>query len=186
MKVQPEQAERLHRFAHDLRNRLIGLQQVLEQLGHDGSDPERMELIRFGEKQYFKALREVEVLLDDLGVDRGSITPDLERFRVRDLVNEHIDLLKHRFTGKLQRIELDIPAEFIGKRLAETGLRAKFGLNVVTVRRSNPKEFALEQPEESASILGTPGPDTEIREGDRLIVFGKVKDIERFCEKSNP
>ena len=111
MKVQPEQAERLHRFAHDLRNRLIGLQQVLEQLGHDGSDPERMELIRFGEKQYFKALREVEVLLDDLGVDRGSITPDLQRFRVRDLVNEHIDLLKHRFTGKLQRIELDIPAE---------------------------------------------------------------------------
>ncbi|MEZ5303548.1 MAG: TrkA family potassium uptake protein [Verrucomicrobiales bacterium] len=103
----------------------------------------------------------------------------------RQLTSEAV----HRYFGLDAEhgiVELDIPAEFIGKRLAETGLRAKFGLNVVTVRRSNPKEFALEQPEESASILGTPGPDTEIREGDRLIVFGKVKDIERFCEKSNP
>jgi K+-sensing histidine kinase KdpD len=111
MKVLPEQAERLHRFAHDVRNRLIGLQQVLEQLGHGEKDAERLEFIRFGEKQYFKALREVEILLDDLGVDRGAITPNVERFPVAVLANEHVELLKHRFSGKLQRVELDIPVE---------------------------------------------------------------------------
>ena len=30
MKASAEQADRLHTFSHDLRNRLIGLQQVLE------------------------------------------------------------------------------------------------------------------------------------------------------------
>lgn len=80
-------------------------------------------------------------------------------------------------------VEIDVPEEFVGKTLAETGLRAKSGLNVITIRRPDSSNDTDDEAEESetVSILGTPGPDTEIRAGDRVIVFGKLKDIERFC-----
>jgi signal transduction histidine kinase len=108
MKATTEQAERLHRFAHDLRNRLIGLQQALDQLGQGDKDPDRSEIITFGEQQYFKALREVEVLLDDLGVDRGSIKPTLAPVPLAALVQQHLDMMQHRFAGKQQQLEIDL------------------------------------------------------------------------------
>lgn len=81
-------------------------------------------------------------------------------------------------------VELEIPEEFVGKTLAETGMRAKHGLNVVTIRRPDPRDYSFDQLEEHVSILGTPGPETEIKAGDRLIVFGKLKDIDQFCRKA--
>lgn len=100
----------------------------------------------------------------------------------RHLANEAV----HRYFGldaDHAIIEVEIPDDFIGKTLAETQLRARFGLNVVTIRRPRPHDGSLDQAaeEEQVSILGTPGPDTEIRRGDRLIVFGKLQDIDYFC-----
>jgi len=108
MKATAEQAERLHRFAHDLRNRLIGLQQALVQLREGSPDPDRDELAVFGEQQFFKALREVEDVMDDLGVERGTIKPALAPVRIADLVRSHIDLMQHRFQRKKQLLELEL------------------------------------------------------------------------------
>ena len=108
MKASTEQAERLHRFAHDLRNRLIGLQQVLEQLKDGPASPDRDELVVFGEQQFFKALREVEMMMDDLGVERGSVTPEPVPVDSAELLRTRIDLMQHRFQRKEQRVELDL------------------------------------------------------------------------------
>ena len=108
MKADKEQAERLHRFSHDLRNRLIGLQQVLMQFGQQPAEEERQELIHFGEQQYFKALREVESLLDDFAVERGTATPELAPVALSPLVHKHIELMQHRFLRKRQPLELDL------------------------------------------------------------------------------
>ncbi len=111
MKATAEQAERLHRFAHDLRNRLIGLQQVLAQLREGSPDPDREELAVFGEQQFFKALREVEDVMDDLGVERGSVKPVFAPVHLAELVRSHIDLMQHRFQRKRQLLELDLDEE---------------------------------------------------------------------------
>lgn len=79
--------------------------------------------------------------------------------------------------------EMEIPEDFVDKTLVETGLRDKFGLNVITIRRSKRGEELSEESEEASPVLGTPGPDTVIQAGDRLIVFGRVKDIERLCQR---
>lgn len=113
MKASTKQAERLHRFAHDLRNRLIGLQQVLVQLREGSADPERDQLALFGEQQFFKALREVEAVMDDLGVERGSVEPVFAPVDVPDLVRAHIDLMQYRFQRKQQPLELDIQEDLI-------------------------------------------------------------------------
>jgi signal transduction histidine kinase len=113
MKANPEQAERLHSFAHDLRNRLIGLQQVLEQLKDDASGMGRAELALYGEQQYFKALREVEHLMDDLGVERGTVVPRLNDIAFAPLIRQRTALMDFRFQRKQQRIGTELDEELI-------------------------------------------------------------------------
>lgn len=104
MRATPHQAERLHRFSHDLRNRLIGLQQAMERLKESAEVEEREEVGRYGEQQFFKALREVERLMDDLEVPRGTAVLDLQEFDLTTLVNERIELLRYRSDRKGIRI----------------------------------------------------------------------------------
>ncbi|MBX2980949.1 MAG: HAMP domain-containing histidine kinase [Flavobacteriales bacterium] len=103
-KADQEQAERLHRFAHDLRNRLAAIQQVLGHLTHGTSDTEQLELKTFGEQQYFKAMREVERLLDDLQVDRTPGPSATAPLDATPVLERAIADLQHRFSRKEQEV----------------------------------------------------------------------------------
>jgi two-component system, OmpR family, phosphate regulon sensor histidine kinase PhoR len=105
------QAERLHTFAHDLRNRLAGLQQVLNHLSSLCNTEEERALLTFGEQQQFKALREVEQLLDDMGVVRGVGHLALASTPLHSAVDKAIGLLAHRFQRKEQEVVLDMPTD---------------------------------------------------------------------------
>jgi signal transduction histidine kinase len=108
-KAGTEQAERLHRFAHDIRNRLAGMRQVLQHLASPDPEMDAAELALFGEQQFFKALREVESLLDDLSVERGvgAIRPGTVDLAA--VVGEAIADLDHRYERKEQGIEKHLP-----------------------------------------------------------------------------
>ncbi|HQW06584.1 MAG: HAMP domain-containing histidine kinase [Flavobacteriales bacterium] len=108
MHIDPDQAERLHKFAHDLRNRLIGMQQVIERLQEETSAEERAEFVIFGEQQFFKALREVEMVMDDLGVVRGTVTPVPTRLLLPALISTHVDHMRYRFDRKQQTVVLEL------------------------------------------------------------------------------
>lgn len=97
------QAERLHRFTHDLRNRLASIHQVVDELVAAG-DPQSEALREFAEQQYFRALRATEELLDDLGVDRGISTIKSEAVDLTAVVQRCIGDLDHRFTRKQQKV----------------------------------------------------------------------------------
>ncbi len=120
------QAERLHKFAHDLRNRLAGMQQVLQHLGMNAKSEEARELYEFGLQQHFKALRETEVLLDDLGVDRSVGPMELHRVPLSELTRKTIVLLEHRFNRKAQPVAITVDdqlhvladAHYLGEILA--------------------------------------------------------------------
>ncbi|MEZ4756629.1 MAG: HAMP domain-containing sensor histidine kinase [Flavobacteriales bacterium] len=105
------QAERLHRFAHDIRNRLAGMQQVLQHLAAEVHGPELRELVEFGEQQQFKALREVELLLDDLGVVRHLQELPCSAFPLEPVVRTVVGQLAHRFGRKQQQVELHVPQD---------------------------------------------------------------------------
>lgn len=65
-------------------------------------------------------------------------------------------------------VELVAPSDLVGKNLIESGLRKKYGITVLAIRRGN--EFII-----------SPEPGQEIREGDILIVIGgneKLKVLE--------
>ncbi len=113
MKATAEQAELLHTFSHDLRNRLIGLQQVLDRLKEPGDEAERAELSLYGEQQFFKALREVEKLMDAFQLERGTLALDRQPTALDLLVQERVELLRFRTERKQQVVELDLQASVI-------------------------------------------------------------------------
>lgn len=107
MKASSEQAERLHRFAHDLRNRLAGIQQVLAHL--QGTAPEDADgLLLFAEQQFFKAMRATEDLLDDLHVDRTAKPGQADRISLAESIDHGIASMSHRYQRKQQTLHLDI------------------------------------------------------------------------------
>ncbi|MBL7940571.1 MAG: HAMP domain-containing histidine kinase [Flavobacteriales bacterium] len=136
MKASAEQTERLHRFAHDLRNRLIGLQQVLEQFRAGPPEADRQELALFGEQQFFKALREVEDVMDDLGVERGVVKPAFGTVRIAELVRTHVDLMQYRLQRKRQMVELDLDEDL------ETQADARLLGDVLDALISNASKFS--------------------------------------------
>lgn len=120
------QAERLHKFAHDLRNRLAGLQQVIQHLGASATTEEAKELYEFGMQQQFKAMRETEVLLDDLGVDRSVGKLERQTVELLPTIVKAQQQLQHRFTRKEQqvtvavndRLSVSADAHYLGEIIA--------------------------------------------------------------------
>ncbi len=112
LKASSEQAERLHRFAHDIRNRLSGMNQIVHMLAapEPGTDPAELSL--FGEQQFFKAMRATEILLDDLGVDRSVDLSVRVPVDLAQVVREAYANVGYRFERKEQETVME-PAEHI-------------------------------------------------------------------------
>ncbi len=104
------QAERLHRFAHDLKNRLGALSASLRMITEVPDGPERDEVLMHAERAYFRALAELENVLDDLGVERGPRTARCENVDLRALVERVADELSFRYERKGQVLRIDLPA----------------------------------------------------------------------------
>lgn len=77
-------------------------------------------------------------------------------------------------------VELVAPGSFQGKTMRELDLRARYGVNVIAIKRKKPKiskEGVSEIEEEF--ILG-PTADEEIVHGDLLVLLGRDEDIEKL------
>jgi len=133
-------------------------------------------------KVYTRVINQVhEHLLDLMGVS-GKIHAEslAAAYFARQVTHESV----RRYFGIDDDhgiVEMEMPEGLAGKSLAEIELRKRHGLNLVTVRRPVDKAAAAEAGEESYRVTGTPGPDFRLEEGDRLIVFGRLKDIGDFC-----
>jgi len=67
--------------------------------------------------------------------------------------------------------------------LIDIGLREKYSLNLVTIKRSKKKSGLLSLGERNiAFVIGIPKPDTVIMENDILALFGKEKYIKNILE----
>jgi trk system potassium uptake protein TrkA len=131
---------------------------------------------------YTRVINQVhEHLLDLMGVT-GKIHAEslAAAYFARQVTHESV----RRYFGIDEEhgiVEMEMPEGLAGKTLAEIELRKRHRLNLVTVRRPADRKAAAEAGEENYRVTGTPGPDFRLEEGDRLIVFGRLKDISEFC-----
>lgn len=70
--------------------------------------------------------------------------------------------------GGYRMLEVDLPGGFEGKSLREIDLRAEFSVHVLLLRRLD---------DEGRTVDTVPAPDSELREGDRLVIMGMEKDL---------
>jgi trk system potassium uptake protein TrkA len=77
--------------------------------------------------------------------------------------------------------ELKAPKTIDGKTVKEVGLRDKYGLNLITIKR----EYSVERNgkrEIEQHLLGVPASETVIYATDTIVVFGSEKDVKKFIE----
>lgn len=82
--------------------------------------------------------------------------------------------------------DVNLPEEWVGRKLMEVGLRSEYHLNLLTVRRGKVSESAtpddvLSEPEQP--VIDTPDANLVFQAGDVLVLFGKDCDLQRFVEK---
>lgn len=94
----------------------------------------------------------------------------------RDLITEMktsvklLDKTRHiPFLDGYGMAEIQVPLSFVGKTLKELNIRARFGVNVIMIRRRMDGGAAKEI---------VPTPDEKIQMGDTLIAMGPEKDLE--------
>jgi trk system potassium uptake protein TrkA len=75
--------------------------------------------------------------------------------------------------------EIPAPSSFVGQSVLESNLRQLYNMNLVTIKRIKKKEGlkTIGSASDEITVLGVPSPNTEIKDGDILVVFGKEKDI---------
>ncbi|MFM2189700.1 MAG: hypothetical protein RL491_86, partial [Bacteroidota bacterium] len=76
-------------------------------------------------------------------------------------------------------VEVKTPRSIANRTLGDINLRSKYNLNLITLKRETEVIKDGEVVKE-CHILGVPNSETVLIESDTIIVFGLVRDIERF------
>lgn len=79
-------------------------------------------------------------------------------------------------------VKIDVPEKYEGKRLDELKLRHTFNLTVLTTISKTQKRNLLGFKQSSLEVKGIAKADTVLKKGDIMVVFGEVKEIEKFLE----
>jgi len=80
--------------------------------------------------------------------------------------------------------EVKPPKAIANRSIKDIGLRSKYRLNLITIKRA----FEIEDKDsirKEDHILGVPDSETVIRESDTIIVFGTTADIKKFIDINN-
>lgn len=135
-----------------------------------------MELINTGVKVYGRANSKTqEQILKYIGVAE-IIHPErqvAERMGVTLHRSGMVDLLD--LGEGLSVFELKVPEKMVGYSLEELELRKRYGINVLTIKRIDPDSDS-----EKYISRGLPGPDTKLKEEDKMIVFGDKEECEKM------
>jgi CIC family chloride channel protein len=68
--------------------------------------------------------------------------------------------------------EMDAPTRCAGRTIGELGIRSRYGVQVLLIRRAPERE--------AVRLEVVPGPETVVRPGDRLVLVGRAHDLARF------
>jgi len=121
------------------------------------------------------------MILEKLGV-KEILSPEDEVGTVvaESLLNPNI-LSSLQLPDDYEIVEMKPPTKIINKSLEIVGMRDKYKLTVITIKREF-EEVVNGETRREKHVLGVPSSDTQIEASDTIMVFGQVKDIEKFCD----
>ncbi len=78
-------------------------------------------------------------------------------------------------------VEINTPSRVVDQTISEIGLREKYNLNLITVKRFF-EEKKGDEIQKVEHIIGVPRADTFLKETDIMIILGKSQDVNKFIE----
>lgn len=79
-------------------------------------------------------------------------------------------------------VEVKTPSRYIGKNLIDANLRSRYGLNVLTILRTEEKTNILGIVRKKQVVMGAMPPDTTFLADDILVIFGAKESIQKFMD----
>ncbi|HEY8389159.1 MAG TPA: hypothetical protein VIK74_11170, partial [Parasegetibacter sp.] len=87
-----------------------------------------------------------------------------------------------KISDKYQLLEAEVPGKFISRKVSEINWTEKYRVQLVTIIRKSEEKNIFGLLKSSSRVLGVVQPDTTLRKGDVLLLFGDISDLERFLE----
>ena len=118
-------------------------------------------------------------VLEAIGIDQ-IVRPEqeaAERLAKRLEMKGVIDSFD--LTDDYNIIEATVPARYVGRSIAGSNIRNEFNVNVLTLLRQQ-ESIKLWSNNNSRRVMGVVSADTTFNEGDIMVLFGRIKDIERL------
>lgn len=125
-----------------------------------------------------------ETVLEAMGVDE-IIHPEeetAERWANRLNMPGVVDSFE--VTGEYSIIEAVVPKKFEGQTLIDSGIRKKYKILVLTTIKIKNAKNEIGSDHTRKEIQGVASSLTVLNAGDILVLFGKLKDIERLLEEN--
>lgn len=142
-----------------------------------------VQLLELGAKRIIARANDVrqKVILEKMGVTE-ILEPEKEigLLVAEQLINPNI-ISFLQLPDDYEVAEIKPPADCANRTVKDIGLRSKYKLNLITIKRA----YEFQEDDEVTKeehILGVPESDTIIKETDTIIVFGTSQDIKRFIE----
>jgi trk system potassium uptake protein TrkA len=88
-----------------------------------------------------------------------------------------------KISDKFKLIEILLPKRYEGKKIQEIDFLGKYRIQPVTIVREIMSRNILGTVRTTREVQGVLTPDTVLREGDKLLLFGDVEDLEKFVEE---
>lgn len=88
-----------------------------------------------------------------------------------------------RISDEFQLLEAKVPASFFDKKVSEVPWKDKFHLQLITIIRETEEKSMFGGTSKKLKVMGVISPDTTLREGDLLLLFGAIDDLEKFLSK---
>ena len=115
-----------------------------------------------------------------IGADK-VVYPELEMAKklAQSMASPNI-LEQIEFSKDYNLVEIIAPEILWGKTIKDSGIRNKYGINVIAIKRQTPIVNDDGQTDIKEETNVTPGPDDEILENDILVVVGRQEQIDKL------
>ncbi len=138
-----QREDRLHRFSHELKNRLGSMWQAANMLYTMEDGPEREQLLAMAEKNYFKGARELEQLMEDFAVPRGITKIQPTAVELRPLLDKCITNNGYRTVKKKQEVRFQASEDLTVIGDAQV-LAELFDALISNASKYSPKDSVIE------------------------------------------
>ncbi len=88
-----------------------------------------------------------------------------------------------QISDKFKLIEIELPRRYVDKTISEINFLDKYSIQPVTIVREVASRNILGTIRTTRVVQGVLRPDTVLRKGDKLLLFGDVVNLEQFVEE---